>query len=309
MAWSESKYRSKPTYRKQKNGISKPRILAMVVSLVIITSVGILVFEWLWGSFLNSPLFTLKGVSVQGNYRISSADILDASQLSVGDDSIYSFMSHTTEKRIRALSRYLEHVQVERKFAIRRSEGMYGWVTITIKEREPVALVGIERDADYFIVVDAHGFALEKVRTDPYTGPKSSYGDDLPVIAGVDIGELKLGVQNKLPVLSLALDVLEDARSVIPELLDEISCVDARDRDNIVLCLRTHNVSLVATGNRSMSEMDIRIASDRVRDGLRNALPVITRRIEEAKETEYIDARFPGAIYCGEKIEKLEDIL
>jgi len=304
----KSDYIKKSTNRKQKRGISIPLVLAVVFSLVIITLVSISTFEWLRNSFLNSRIFTLKEISIQGNHRISLEDIKYASRLNIGEDSIYSNMPHITEKRIKSLSRYLEQVQVERKFSLRRSEGMGGWVNITVKEREPAALVSIGQGADSFIVVDAHGFAVERVTADPYTGPKSSYGDNLPVVVGIDVRDLKLGVENELPELKLALNVLEDARSVIPELFDKISCIDARDQDNIVLRLQTHSVSL-ASGNQPVSETDILIASDRIEEGMRSILPVIMKRMEEAKETEYIDARFPGAIYCGEKLDKQKNSL
>ena len=303
----KSRYRNDNIKRKRKkrDKISAPPILVIIVSLVIVTFAIVLTYEWLRDSFLGSSLFTLKEVSIQGNNRISSANILNVSNLNVGDDRLYSVMPHLVEKRIKAMSRYIEQVRVERKFTIRGNGGI---LNIIVKEREPVALVGIERNADSFVVVDADGFALEEVRTDAYTGPKSSYGDSLPVIVDADARELKLGMQNRLPALNLALDVLENARSVIPELLDEISCIDAGDQDNIVLCLQTNSVSL-ATGSSPVSEMDIRIAKDRIEVGLSNALPVIMKRMVEAKGTEYIDARFPGAIYCGEKIEKLKNML
>jgi len=298
----------KPTKRRQRRGISVPLVVAVVFALVIITLISISTFEWLRDSFLNSRIFRLKKISVQGNYRISSEDIEYSSMLNVEEDSIYSTMPHITEKRIKSLSRYLEQVQVERKFSLRPGEGMGGQVNITVKERVPFALVRMGRDADSFIVVDANGFAVERAIADPYTGPQSSYGDDLPVVLGIDVRDLELGVENELPELKLALNVLEDARSVIPELFDDISCIDARDQDNIVLRLRTHSVSLAA-GNQPVSEMDIRIASDRIEEGMRDVLPVIMKRMEEARETEYIDARFPGAIYCGEKLENQKNSL
>lgn len=305
---SESRYASSSADKKPKSGVSIPLVLAMLIFLVVATLASISAFERLCGGFLNSRLFTLKEIMVQGNNRISSEDIKRASNLNIESDSIYSIMPHIAEKRIKSLSRYLKQVHVERKLAFRRDEGIYGWVNITVEEREPAALVSIGRDADSFIVVDAHGFAMEEVVADPYTGPQSSFGDRLPVIVGVSVRELKPGAENEIPILSLALDVLEDARSVMPELLDEISCIDARNQDNIILRLLTHSVSLAA-GNHSVSEMDIRIASDRIEEGMRSVLPVIMKRMEEDKETEYFDARFPGAIYCGEKVEKQKNML
>ena len=55
-------------------------------------------------------------------------------------------------------------------------------------------------------------------------------------------------------------------------------------------------------------EVVIRIASDRIKEGLRDIAPVVTKYRKERELREgsqvssyYIDTRFPGAVYFGEK--------
>ena len=316
--------------RKYKRRFSNLRMLAVAILLALITSASILAFERLRDGLLDSSIFTLDGVSIQGNRRISSADILDASNLRVGIDSIYSIIPHIVEKRIRARFRYLERVEVQRRLAHEQDGKMHGWVTITVKEREPVAFVGSGRDADSFAVIDIHGFILEEdIRREASDMRQETEGlesqvsslksqvsrhGDMPVIVG--------SVRHASWVMGLALDAFTIARSVIPELFDEISYIDARDPDNVILILDTRWRNPASSIQYPVSsKVTIQIASGRIEEGLGDVLPVIMEFREkngarsDAKEernrdgrtegsplsqNSYVsfDARFPGAIYC-----------
>jgi len=292
--------RVKPNRKKYKRRISISLALAMIICLAIITSVSISAFEWMRDLCLSHAY--IKGITVKGNNRVSSTDILHASNLRVGTDSACSIVSHVLEKRIVSRLRYLEQVKIQHKFALKLSEGMYGWVTIKVREREPVARVGIGGSDGSFAVIDTHGFILEVINNQRQVNnirhSSSAVGRSLPVIIGVDGRTLESGVQNESPALDLALDVLIDARSVIPELSDEISCIDAQNPDDIIIQLKAHN-ALPAARNSSVSQVAIRVASGRIKEGLSDVVPVIMKRREEERETGYIDARFPGAIYCS----------
>ncbi len=94
--------RGKSNQKKGKRKFSTPLAIGLTILLAIMTSTSISAFEWLRDGFLGSSIFTLRGVSIQGNSRITSADILDVSGLHVGTDNIHSIMSHVVEKRIKA---------------------------------------------------------------------------------------------------------------------------------------------------------------------------------------------------------------
>jgi len=298
--------------KKRERGISIPLTLAMIIFLAAATSASISGFERLRDFYLSRTY--IKEIVVKGNSRISSEDILSAASLREGIDSIRYVIPHVLEKRIKDQSRYLERVSVQRKLAHEQKASLYAWVTIEVKEREPLALVKSEIDADSFIVIDDQGFILEEVRSDSM--PVCIFPDEkIPVIVGIDadilkgVGQSKAGTPGTLihPVSDLALDVLVDARSMLPELFDEISCVDARNPDDIVLYLqqKERNRDLEAGGSVSYawgSEAGtvIRLASDRIKEGLSSILPVIMKRREENKATRYMDARFSGVVYCGE---------
>ena len=236
----------------------------------------------------------MKEISVRGNHRVSSTDILNAADLNLGIDNIHSIMYNIVEKRIKVQVRYLEQVEIRRRLVLERSKGIYGLVTIAVKEREPVALVSLEGHAgNSSVIVDENGFILEKVEMNLDTRTESSH-KNMPVIVGVD-KKFVTGNASRVvdcPTLNLALDVLANARSIIPELFDEISRIDARNPDNIILCLQ----------ERSKTKTDsslVIIAADRIKEGLSDVLPVIIHCRKKNQETEYIDARFPGAVYCS----------
>jgi hypothetical protein len=142
-------------------------------------------------------------------------------------------------------------------------------------------------------------------------------------------------------ITGLALDVLTNARSVIPELFDKISHINARDPDNIIVILDTRLGNRdQSLGNRGFSpdpyglipdpslessiqhpvssKVTIQIASDRIKEGLSNALLVMKRREKNDEGTRgqgdrstpslqtphvSFDTRFPGAVYC--KVDEL----
>ncbi len=312
--------RSRANRRRRRHKLSGLLMIMAAVLLAIMTFAGISIFEWLWGSFLNCSMFTLGGVSVEGNHRVGSADILDAANLGIGTDSVYSIMSHITEKRIESQFRYLERVKVKRRIARRQGGWIQGWVTIEVEEREPVALVEEDSDSSFldkkleqnsaqafkglsFMIIDNHGFILEEGVQSPR--------ESMPVIVGVHGTALSNSGGAMPPELEIALDVIENARSVIPELFHEISHIDARDQDNIVLALDTGSGEDMANLGASVlspestpiqhpvsSKTNIRLASDRIREAMRDILPVIMKRRAENKRTEWLDARFPGAVYC-----------
>jgi len=163
--------------KKSKRRLTVSLMLVMIILLAATTSASISAFEWLRGNFFSSRMFTLKGVSVYGNSRISSEDILNAANLNVGTDNIHYIMCDIVEKRIKAKSRYIGQVEAERNFVLDRDEGICCLVTITIEEREPAALVHTEEGIDSFVVIDNRGFILEEIKMGPDSYWSSPFGN------------------------------------------------------------------------------------------------------------------------------------
>ncbi|MBM3211328.1 cell division protein FtsQ [Candidatus Poribacteria bacterium] len=142
-------------------------------------------------------------------------------------------------------------------------------------------------DSGSFMVVDNNGILLEELKGDVrFTGPYLN----MPVIIGVDEVVLK-NRKGEIPEVDTALEVISKARVSIPELFNQISYIDSREPEDIKLYLQNPGLS-------SRTELKIRLAKDRIKEGLEDVLPVVKKIRLDRKEVEYIDLRFPGAVYC-----------
>ena len=257
-------------------------MVIFMLLLVIMTSASIYASEKVYKAFMNSPFFVLRGMSICGNDKVSTSDILNATGLDVGTDRICSFMSYIVEKRIKSYSRYVEQVEVKRDL-------ISGQLIINVKEREPAVIIAESRDARFFRVVDINGFVLDELVSKEF----ASYINIPLVFESSSQGKSCIGLSDSSGsyVISestrLALNILSEIRSILPNILDKISDIDARDPDNVIIHLK--------------SGINVRIASDRIKEGLFNIRYWMTNPGIKHSETDfnYIDARFPEAVYCG----------
>jgi len=235
----------------------------------------------------------LRGMSIYGNNIVSTSDILNATGLDIGTDRICSFMSHVVEKRIKSHSRYVGQVEIKRDL-------IHSNLIINVKEREPVAIIAESRDAKLFKVVDANGFIIDELTSKDFA--LSTYESIPFIFEGNNFGTKRQGEPNEINPSNLsdlsglylasksaclALNVLSEIRSVVPNIIRKISDIDARDPDDVIIHL---NIGL-----------NLRLASDRIKEGLFDVKFWMTNLKNHNSGTDfnYIDARFPGAVYCG----------
>lgn len=258
-------------------------IIFMLFSLLIgMTLFTIFSFEYTKKILTESSFLVLKGISIYGNNNVKSTDIFESIGLSVGADQLYSFMSHIVEKQIKSKSPYVKDVKVKRDL-------LKGYLVVNVEERNPSAIVAKSLDSDIFMVVDVDGFILEKIKDKRIY--LSSYGN-MPFIFDGNtkpnahkLSETESYVASESA--NLGLKVLSEAKSEIPELISTLFDIDARNPDDIILHLR--------------GGLNIKLASDRIKEGLsstRNLILSSKLRYFD-NSINYIDARFPGAIYCG----------
>jgi hypothetical protein len=267
---------------KKRNTIKKNRrlnnltIFGLLLLMIMITSLTISALEGSKKILANSSLLVLKGISIYGNSTVRETDIFESVGLDVGTDRLNSFMSHIIEKRIKSHSRYVDEVDVKRDL-------LKGQLIITVEEREPIAIVATSMDTKVFRVVDINGFILDELSNADFP----SLYRNIPFIFE---DNANANNQEKLIVsksANLGLKVLAESKIAIPELLTDISSIDARNSDDIILHLR--------------GGVNIRIASDRIKEGLLDSRCLIlnSKLHYSDNNINYIDARFPGAIYCG----------
>jgi len=261
--------------------ITAPFTVLLISLLALLTYANIYAFEYIKANFLNSSIFTLKGVSIYGNNKTKPDDIIDASGLDVGNSKISLLIPHIVEGNIRLLSPFMDQVDIERDL-------YKGWVTINVRERKPEAFV--LESTDYFTVVDSSGYILDRNANRDIA--LSLYGN-LPVIISSDLAVRRFEENNiefsylVSHSLASALNILRVARELDLNLSEKISEIDATDTDNIMLLLK--------------NKMIVRIADDRLKEGLIDAEYWINRFGSDysVEKFQYIDARFYDTIYCG----------
>ncbi len=243
--------------------LSNFAITMLTILLAIMTFGSIYASDQIYKKVMGSSIFVLKGMSIYGNSIMSASDILKSTGLSIGMDGVFSLMPHIIESRIKAQSQYVESVAVRRDL-------MNGQLIIKVREREPVAIVAESKNATAFDVVDINGFVMDRLTKDEL----SSYPHKDIIFIFKRNAEL-------------ALDLLSGIRSIIPSIYNEISYIDARDSNDIIILIK--------------NGLNIRVAGDRIKEGLVDVSNwMINPKIQDMEtEFNYIDARFPGAIYCG----------
>ncbi len=161
--------------------------LVVGVAVVVSASLGVA-----WGArryMTTSPRFAIKTVAVEGQVRLSPAEVAERGQVRVGDN-VFSLDLERAQHQIME-DPWIKNATVTRKLP--------GSVMIQVVEHEPVALVAIEeqlflasRDGDVFKQAGAD---------DPL---------DLPVITGIGAREVKSDREGVKKDVQKALDVIDD---------------------------------------------------------------------------------------------------
>jgi cell division septal protein FtsQ len=269
-------------------------VATFMILSAMMTSASIYASERIFKTFTNSSFFVLKGMSICGNNKVSTSDIINATGLDIGNDRIGSFIPYIIENRIKSYSRYVEQIKIKRNLAC-------GQLEINVKEREPVAIVAESKDARVLKIVDVNGFiideltskdfALSSYKNIPFIFESSFVGKKRQGEPCIERNPSNLSDPSELYVVSesacLALNVFSEIHSVVPNIISNISNIDARDPDDVII--------------RMKNGSNIRIASDRIKEGLVDVKHWMTNpgKQNSATNFNYIDARFPGAVYCG----------
>jgi cell division septal protein FtsQ len=268
--------------------LSNLAIIMLTILLAIMTFGSIYASDQIYKKVMGSSIFVLKEMSIYGNSIISASDIQKSTGLNIGMDGVLSSMPHIIESRIKAQSLYVESVEVKRDL-------ISGQLIINVKEREPVAIIAESKNATTFDVVDINGFVIEQLTKDELLS--YSHKDMIFIFEGSSKGFARQNINSKSGKITdlhkgsesanLALNVLSEIRSIIPGIYNEISYVDARDTNDIKIFMK--------------NGLNIRVAGDRIKEGLVDFSNWMTNPKIQEMETDlnYIDARFPGAIYCG----------
>jgi cell division protein FtsQ len=169
---------------------------------------------------LESGYFGVKQVRVEHQVRVSEGDILDASDIEIGD-SLFDLELHMIGLKIEEHA-WITKAEVERSFPDQ--------VVIRVVEREARAII----DLDYLYYVDRAGEVFKMLDA----------GDELdyPVITGIDRQYLLDNPDKTQDSVNLALQLMDALESRTLFNLDDISEIHFEEQDGLVMHTRIGGV-------------------------------------------------------------------
>jgi cell division protein FtsQ len=169
---------------------------------------------------LESGYFGVKQVRVEHQVRVSEGDILDASDIEIGD-SLFDLELHMIGLKIEEHA-WIAKAEVERSFPDQ--------VVIRVVEREARAII----DLDYLYYVDRAGEVFKMLDA----------GDELdfPVITGIDRQYLLDNPDKTQDSVNLALQLMDALESRTLFNLDDISEIHFEEQEGLVMHTRIGGV-------------------------------------------------------------------
>jgi cell division protein FtsQ len=169
---------------------------------------------------LESGYFGVKQVRVEHQVRVSEGDILDASDIEIGD-SLFDLELHMIGLKIEEHA-WIAKAEVERSFPDQ--------VVIRVVEREARAII----DLDYLYYVDRAGEVFKMLDA----------GDELdfPVITGIDRQYLLDNPDKTQDSVNLALQLMDALESRTLFNLDDISEIHFEEQEGLIMHTRIGGV-------------------------------------------------------------------
>lgn len=129
---------------------------------------------WVYGQVTTSPHLAITEVTVAGAQRVAREDVLASCGISAGQN-IFSFSKDKVATLLKA-NPWIDEVEINRELP--------GTIEITIKEREPIAVVKLET----LYLMDAEGVIFKRYSAEE--------GLDLPVVTGLSRESLASAGEN-----------------------------------------------------------------------------------------------------------------
>lgn len=231
------------------------------IATVVMLSFAVLLL-WNWQDWvINSSLFTLKSVFVQGSLMSNKDEILKAADLDMGVRLAEVNVAKTAE-RIK-MNPIFKTVTVSRNYP--------SSIVIHVTERQPFAFVLL----DELYAVDNNGFVLPKLKA------KMIY--NLPIISGINAVATP-GKRLSSPQLLLALQFLDKAKQLDEAVYYEISEINIKKDDMVVYLNSIHATVKIDDENPERSVIY-----------LGTALPYFKQN-ENTDKIKEIDLRYEGQI-------------
>lgn len=165
--------------------------------------------------FLLSPIFNIKEISVSGNEKISSEEILSLSQLKK-DENIFKINKKDTKEKVKQ-NAYIDTVEIKRTLPDK--------VIIVVTERTATYQINF---ANMYMLINNQGYMLEVTKMN----------ENMPIIVGITTNKEEIKAGNRLCVEDLEKleDILRISESAKVNNLDKlITKIDIANKDDYVV--------------------------------------------------------------------------
>lgn len=251
-----SRIQTDPRIRRRRNDVARSKKRKLVSVVVTIAVLALLVWAAFW-----SPLLSVRDVKLTGARHTTADDVAAAAGLGP-DDNLLLLSAGDVVAAARKLP-WVADAEVERRLP--------GTVKVKVVERKPELVVSLGTSAHW--TIDGEGHVLATGQAEP----------GLPVVGGVEVGDIKPGVKLDAPVIA---EVLKAWRSLPKKLAGEVQAIFATSLERIAFTLVDGTQIRYGAAERLGAKNEVLLA-------LRKQLA------EEGTVTSYIDVRVPTSPAIG----------
>jgi cell division protein FtsQ len=231
----------------------KRKLLSVVVTMLVLAAL-------VWGAFW-SPLLRVRDVKLTGAEHTTPAQVAAAADLGP-DDNLLLLSTGEVVEAARTLP-WVADAEVERRLP--------GTVKVKIVERKPALVLALGTAARW--TIDGRGHVLTPGQAAP----------DLPIVGGVEVGDVKPGARLTAPVID---EVLAAWRALPRKLAREVQAIFAPSLERISFTL--------------VDGTQIRYGAAERLDAKNEVLLALRARLaEEGRAASYIDVRVPTSPAVG----------
>lgn len=250
-----SRIQTDPRIRRRRNDVARGKKRRFLAGLGTIVFVAVMVWAAFW-----SPLLSVRDVKLTGAEHTTAEEVAAAAGLG-SDDNLLLLSADEVVDAARTLP-WVADAEVERRLP--------GTVKVKVVERKPALVVSLGAAR---WTIDARGHVLAAGQSEP----------GLPVVGGVEVGEIKPGVKLDAPVVQ---EVLATWRSLPNKLAGDVQAIFAPTLERISFTLVDGTQIRYGAAERLDAKNEVLVA-------LRKHLA------EEGRATSYIDVRVPTSPAVG----------
>lgn len=248
-----------PKEKERKKKRRKKFFRAIKVLMIIFILAGGIAY------FLLSPIFNIKDISVSGNEKISSEEILSLSQLKK-DENIFKINKKDTKEKVKQ-NAYIDTVEIKRTLPDK--------VIIVVTERTATYQINF---ANMYMLINNQGYMLEV----------TEMNENMPIIVGITTNKEEIKAGNRLCVEDLEKleDILRISESAKVNNLDKlITKIDITNKDDYVIEMKEEKKT-VHLGDTTNLTLKMLYVSD-----------IISKEKEEGEIFVNTDLENKGAIF------------